>query len=116
MLPHKVVVDGDIGELWLRAIGSQEAQPMLGGDHKVWVRGVLGQVQRVQELLALSGTQRVDVLTHHRDLWLLAVRTRPAELTLSAVRTRKVSFGGERQTERWGGAEEVSTCIIQPLK
>lgn len=91
MLPHKEVVDGDVGHLRLSSIRSQEAEPVLGGNNIIWVNGVLGQFQRIEEFQELIGGQRVDVLPNHRGFPLVTVGTSPAKFTLAAVVTCKVS-------------------------
>lgn len=91
MLPYKEVVDRDVGDLRLGSIGPQQSQPVLRGYHIVGVDGVLGQFQSIQELLELHRGQRVDVLTHHRGLSLVAVGSGPSKFALSAVVTRKVA-------------------------
>lgn len=73
MLPHKEVVNGDVGELGLSSIWSQQSQPMLGGNDVVWLCGGLGQFQDVEELLQLSGGQGVDVFSLHGGFPLVAV-------------------------------------------
>lgn len=92
MLPYKEVVDRDVGDLRLGSIGPQQSQPVLRGYHIVGVDGVLGQFQSIQELLELHRGQRVDVLTHHRGLPLVAVGSGPSKFALSAVVTRKVAW------------------------
>lgn len=97
MLPHKEVIDGDVGKLWLGSIRSQESQPVLCGNNIVRVDGGLGQLQDIQELLQLFGGQRVNVLPHHRGFPLVAVWPRPAKFTLATVVTCKVTCSTEEQ-------------------
>lgn len=91
MLPDEQVVDGHVAELRLGAVGSQQAEPVLRGDHVLRVDGGFGPVQNAEELLQLVGAQRVNVLPHDRSFPLLTVLTRPAELTLAAVKTCEVT-------------------------
>ena len=103
MLPDKEVVDGDVGELGLGSIGSQEAQPVLRGDDIVWVGGGLGQLQHIQELLELSWCQRVNVLPHHWSFSLVTVWSCPAKLTLATVKASKVTCAWEGiDFDYWG--------------
>lgn len=96
MLPDEEVVDGDIGKLGLGSIWSQHSEPVLRGDHIIWVNGGLSQVQSVQELLELFRGQGVDVLPHHWSFSLVTVRSGPAKFTLSTVITWKVPYNTER--------------------
>ncbi len=91
VLPDEEVVDGDVAELRLGAVGSQQAQPVLCGDDVFEVDGGFGQIQNVQELLQLTGTQRVNVLPHNGSSALVTVRPGPAQLTLAAVIPSKVT-------------------------
>ncbi len=91
MLPDEEVVDGDVAELRLGAVGSQQAQPVLCGDDVFGVDGGFGQIQNVQELLQLTGAQRVNVLPHNGSSALVTVQPRPAEFTLAAVIPSKVT-------------------------
>lgn len=92
MLPDEEVVDGDVCDLRLGAVWSQETQPVLGGDDVVRVGGGLSQLQDVEELLELLGGQGVDVLPHHRGFPLVTVCSGPAKLTLTTVVPCKVSY------------------------
>lgn len=47
MLPDKEVVDGDVSKLWLGSIRSQQSQPVLCGNHIVWVDGGLSKFQSI---------------------------------------------------------------------
>lgn len=91
MLPHKKIVDGDVGKLGLSSIWSQEAQPVLGGDHVIWVDSGFSQLQGIQELLELCRGQRVDVLSNDGSFPLVAVWSGPAKFALSTVKTCKVT-------------------------
>lgn len=91
MLPDEEVVDGDVGKLGLGSVWTQESQPVLGGDHIVWMDGGLGQFQSVQELLEFVRGQRVNVLTYNRSFPLVTVCSSPTKFTLTTVITGKVS-------------------------
>lgn len=91
MLPDKEVVDGDVGHLRLSSIGSQESQPVLGGNDIVWMGGGLGQLHRIQEVQELLGGQGEDVFPHHGGLPLITVCSGPAKFTLAAVEARKIT-------------------------
>lgn len=108
MLPHEEVVDGDIGHLWLSSVGTQESQPVLGGNDVVWVDGGLGQLHRIQEVQELHGSQGEDVFPHHRGLPLIAVGSGPAEFALAAVEAGKVTCNTE-STATLSGQVQVST-------
>lgn len=95
MLPDKEVVDGDVGDLGLGSVWSQESQPVLRGDDVVRVGGGLGQFQSVEELLQLLGGQGVDVLPHHRGFPLVTVWSGPAKFTLTTVVPCKVTCNTE---------------------
>lgn len=73
MLPDKQVVDGDVGDLGLGSIWTQESQPVLCGNDIVWVDGGLSQFQSIEELLELLRGQGVDVLPQHRGFPLVTV-------------------------------------------
>lgn len=47
MLPHKQVVDGDIGNLGIGSIRTKESQPVLGGNNIVWVNGGFSPFQSI---------------------------------------------------------------------
>lgn len=91
MLPDKEVVDWDVGHLGLSSIRPQESQPVLGGNHIVWVGGGLSQFQSIEEFLELLGGQGENVLPYHRGFPLVAVCSSPAEFTLAAVMPCKVT-------------------------
>lgn len=91
MLPDKEVVDGDVGHLRLSSIGSEESQPVLGGNDIVWVGGGLGQLHRIQEVQEFLGGQGEDVFPHHGGFPLITVCSGPAKFTLAAVEARKVT-------------------------
>lgn len=95
MLPDEEVIDGDVGNLGLSSIWSQESQPVLGGNHVVWVNGGLSQFQSIQELLELFRGQRVDVLTYHGSFPLVTAWSGPAKLTLTTVISCKVTYNTE---------------------
>lgn len=95
MLPDKEVVDGDVGNLWLSSIWSQESQPVLGGNHILWVGGGLSQFQSIEELLKLFRGQGVDVLPHHRGFPLVTVWSGPSKFTLTTVIPSKVTCNTE---------------------
>lgn len=95
MLPDEEVIDGDVVELRLGAVGSQQAQPVLCGDDVFRVDGGFGLIQDVQELLQLSGAQRVNVLPHNGSFALVTARPRPAEFALATVITSKVTCSEE---------------------
>lgn len=50
MLPNEEVVDWDVGHLGLSSVGSQESQPVLGGNDVVGMGGGLGQLQSIEEI------------------------------------------------------------------
>lgn len=91
MLPDEQVVYGDVAELRLGAVGPQQAEPVLRGDHVVRVDAGFGPIQNAEELLQLVGAQRVNVLPHDGSFTLITVQPRPAELTLTAVITSEVT-------------------------
>lgn len=95
MLPDKEVIDGDVGNLGLSSIWSQESQPVLGGNDIVWVGGGLGQLQNIEELLELLWGQGVDVLPHHRGFPLVTVRSGPAKFAQTTVMPCKVTCNTE---------------------
>lgn len=99
MLPDEEVVDGDVGNLRLSSVGSQESQPVLGGDDIVWVGGGLGQLHRIQEVQKLLGGQGEDVSPHHGGLPLITVCSGPAKFTLAAVEARKVTCNAESKAK-----------------
>lgn len=108
MLPDEEVVDGDVGHLWLSSVGTQESQPVLGGDDIVWVGGGLGQLHRIQEVQQLLGGQGEDVFPHHGGLPQIAVGSGPAKFALAAVEARKVTCNTE-STATLCGLLQVST-------
>lgn len=110
MLPHKEVVDGNVGNLWLGSIRSQESQPVLGGNNVVRVDGGLGQFQSVQELLELLGCQGVDVLPHHSSFPLVTVGSGPAKFALATVITCEVTCNTEGTLNVNG--QEISCCSL----
>lgn len=91
MLPDKEVINGDVGNLWLGSIWSEESEPVLSGDDVVWVDAALGQFQSIQELLELFGGQGVDILPHNGSFPLVTVWSYPAKLALAAIITCKVT-------------------------
>lgn len=95
MLPHKEVVDGDVGNLGTGSIRTQKSEPVLGGNNVVGVDGRFSQFQSIQELLELFGSQGVDVLTHHRSFPLVTIWSSPAKFTLTTVVTCKVTCNAE---------------------
>lgn len=95
MLPHKEVVDGDVGELGIGSIWSQESQPVLGGNDVVWVRGGLSQLQDIEKLLELFGGQGVDVLPYHGGFPQVTAWSGPAKFTLTTVIPCKVTCNTE---------------------
>lgn len=44
MEPDKKVIHAAVGDLWLGPVGSQQSQPVLRGDHVVWMDSFLRQV------------------------------------------------------------------------
>lgn len=44
MEPHKKVIHAAVGDLGLGPVGSEQPQPVLRGDHVVWMDTLLGQV------------------------------------------------------------------------
>lgn len=114
MLPDEEVVDGDVAELRLCAVGSQQAQPVLCGDDVIRVDGGFGPIQNVQELLQLSGAQRVNVLPHNGSFALVTARPRPAELTLATVITSKVTCSEKNMFYSFRGVRLLKyPCDIQ---
>lgn len=111
MLPDEEVVDGDVGHLRLSAVGTQESQPVLGGDDIVRVGGGLGQLHRVQEVQELHGGQGEDVFPHHGGLPLIAVGAGPAKFALAAVEAGKVPCNTE-STATLSGLLQVSTHLL----
>lgn len=113
MLPDEEVVDGDVGHLRLRPVGTQESQPVLGGDDVVWVGGGLGQLHGVQEVQELLGGQGEDVFPHHGGLPLIAVGAGPAKFALAAVEAGKVPCDTESTATPsvWGCFQGVHTCF-----
>lgn len=90
MLPDEEVIYGDVAELWFCAVGSQQAEPVLSGDHIIGMNGGFAEIQCVQKLLQLFRTQRVNVFPQHRSFTLVTVQPRPAELALATVIAGKV--------------------------
>lgn len=104
MLPDKEVVDGDVGNLGVSPIWSQESQPVLGGNDIVWVGGGLRHLQDIEELLELCRRQGEDVLPYHRGFPLVTVCSGPAKFTLTAVIPCKVTCNTESKVN-------VSDCV-----
>lgn len=97
MLPDEEVINGNVGKLWLSPVWSQQTQPVLCGNHVVWMDGVLSQIQNIQEVLNFPAGKGVDVLPHHRSFSLVTVWTSPAELTLTTIIASKVTCNTESQ-------------------
>lgn len=95
MLPDKEVIDGDVGNLGLSSIWSQESKPVLGGNDIVWMCGGLRQFKNVKELLELFRGQGVDVPPDHRCFPLVTVWSGPAKFTLTTVVPCKVTCSTE---------------------
>lgn len=116
MLPDKEVIDGDVGNLGLSSIWSQESQPVLGGNDIVWVGGGLSQFQNIEEVLKLLRGQRVDVLPHHRGFPLVTVWSGPAKFTLTTVMPCKVTSTSASLVEEFGGPPLSVVNISQSVR
>ena len=116
VLPDEEIIDGDVGDLGLSPVWSQQSQPVLGGNDVVWVGGGLSQLQGVEELLELLGGQGVDVLPHHGSFPLVTVWSGPTEFTLTTVMPCKVTFNAKSKlnVSNHFGADVIFQVHRQP--